>query len=101
MSIGVILQTPVISCPRLPPPQVPALSGPLPAFIHDVSVDLLGGHDREGHRGGEGGASEGDGEDHGSAGGHLLAQLGGVQPAAAGPQRRAPRSHPEGDMIYY
>lgn len=82
--------------------QVPPDFFRLPALIHDCSLDLLSGHDCEGHRCGEGGEAEGDSEDDGPEKCHLLAELGSVQCAAVGPQLCPPCPYPEGDfqMIY-
>lgn len=79
-------------------PQVPPLSGTLPPLIHDFSMDLLCGHDRQRHRSGEGSEAKGDRAHHGSESFHLLAELGRVQHAASRWQRRLPFSYTEGDL---
>lgn len=88
------------SCLVLAPPpfQVPPDSCTLPALIHDFSLDLLSGHDCEGYRCRERGKAEGDSEDHGPEKCHLLAELGSILCAAAGPQFSPPYPYPEGDF---
>ena len=72
------------------PLQVPPVSGWLPPLIHDLSLDLLCGHDRKRCRRRERGEAQGDREDHGPEGFHLLVELGSVQCAPAGCQRCPP-----------
>lgn len=77
--------------------QLPPQPGELAASVHDVSLDLLGGHDRQGRGGRERGPAEGDAEDHGTEKRHLLAELGRVLRPAASHQRALPHANPQGD----
>lgn len=77
--------------------QVPHDSCSLVAFVHDSCLDLLGGRNREGHRGRERGQAQGDGDDHGPEELHLLAELGSVLLDNASTQLIPPHSHPKGD----
>lgn len=79
------------------PLQVPHDFCALHALILDSSLDVLGGHDRQGHRGREGGQAQGDSEDHGPEERNLLAELGSVLHNAAGHQLCPRLRRPEGD----
>lgn len=82
-----------------PPLQVSALAGQLHSPLLDPGVDLLRGHVCQGHCAGEGGSSEGDSQDDGPAGRHLLAELVHYQPHTTRHQFYASRPHPQGDHI--
>ena len=88
---------PAVVLVTLVTPQVPALTGALPAPLHDPGMGLLGGHVCQGHGAGEGGPAEGDGEDDGSEERHLLDELGNQQRHPAQHQRPAPHPHSQGD----
>lgn len=77
--------------------QVPPQSGALVSSLHNASLDLLGGHDRERRRRRERGQTEGDAEDHGTEERHLLAELGRVLCSVAGRERALRHANPEGD----
>lgn len=81
------------------PLQVSALAGQLHSPLLDPGVDLLRGHVCQGHGAGEGGSSEGDSQDDGPAGRHLLAELVHYQPHTTRHQFYASRPHPQGDHI--
>lgn len=78
--------------------QVSAIFVALPTFVHDISLDLLSGHDHKEHCWGKRGEAEGDSEDHGPEKFNLLAELGGVKCLSSDSQCNLPDFDPKGDL---